>query len=232
MAREIPYENTMRLEANVSSASHKRTVFIIATTLLAFLALLLATLLIAGAILYFQKEKELRELEGVVERIGTSLKLSNISRLASGEASEGAQLLENIHEAFSEIQAQLENISVSRAAAQHRYKAKQWGGAEETCRAQRAHLASITSRKEMEYLSKEARGKPFWIGLSDHQAEGTWAWTDGTKYNKNISFWGPGQPDNWHGAPQHQEDCVQVTDFWNDVSCTYSYRAFCKKTFS
>ncbi|XP_061439610.1 C-type lectin domain family 4 member F-like isoform X3 [Rhineura floridana] len=172
MAREIPYENTMRLEANVSSASHKRTVFIIATTLLAFLALLLATLLIAGAILYFQKEKELRELEGVVERIGTSLKLSNISRLASGEASEGAQLLENIHEAFSEIQAQLENISVSRAAAQHRYRdllglvstgwkfysghfyffsqeAKQWGGAEETCRAQRAHLASITSRKEM-----------------------------------------------------------------------------------
>ncbi|XP_034959628.1 C-type lectin domain family 4 member F-like [Zootoca vivipara] len=257
MAQEIAYVNTMKFEAGASSLSRKRKIsatIIIIMTILALLVLLLATSLIAMALLYSQKEKKLQEIEGVMEKIRTSLWLSNIS-LSPAEASESVQLLQNISEAFSKIQTRLGNVSASKTAVQNRHRdllallskgwrfyngnayflsqeAKPWKEAEDTCRAQEAHLVSITSKEEMEYLAREARKQPFWIGLSDQNTEGVWTWVDSTKYDEKLSFWGPRQPDNWHGAPQHKEDCVHVTTHWNDVSCTYNYKWFCKKVLS
>ncbi|XP_033015487.1 C-type lectin domain family 4 member F-like [Lacerta agilis] len=255
MAQEIAYVNTTKFEAGASSPSRKRDISTITImALLALLLLLLATSLIAMALLYSQKEKKLQEIEGVMEKIRTSLWLSNIS-LSPAEASESVQLLQNISKAFSKIQTRLGNISASKTAVQNRHRdllallskgwrfyngstyflsqeAKPWKEAEDTCRAQGAHLVSITSKEEMEYLAREARKQPFWIGLSDQNTEGVWTWVDGTKYNEKLSFWAPGQPDNWHGAPQHKEDCVHFTTRWNDISCTYNYKWFCKKVFS
>ncbi|CAI5784953.1 Hypothetical predicted protein [Podarcis lilfordi] len=255
MAQEIIYANTTKFEVGASSPSRKRDISTtIIVTLLTLLLLLLATSLIAMALLYSQKEKKLQEIEGVMEKIRTSLFLSNIS-LSPAEASESVQLLQNISEAFYKIQTHLGNVSASKTAIQNRHrellaflsagwkfyngsvyflsqKAKPWQEAEDTCRAQGTHLVSITSKEEMEYLVREARNQPFWIGLSDQNTEGVWTWVDGTKYNEKLSFWGQGQPDNWHGAPQHEEDCVHFTKHWNDVSCTYNYKWFCKKVFS
>ncbi|KAH0615711.1 hypothetical protein JD844_026054 [Phrynosoma platyrhinos] len=120
MARQSNYENTVAFETNETSlkqSSHKRTLSIL--TSLALLAFLLAISLIAMAILYFQKERKLRELEEVVEKIRTSLWFSNIG---SKEVLENVHFLENISAAFSEIQARLENASLSRTAAQDRYR--------------------------------------------------------------------------------------------------------------
>ncbi|XP_077789836.1 C-type lectin domain family 4 member F-like [Podarcis muralis] len=255
MAQEIIYANTTKFEVGASSPSRKRDISTtIIVTLLTLLLLLLATSLIAMALLYSQKEKKLQEIEGAMEKIRTSLFLSNIS-LSPAEASESVQLLQNISEAFYKIQTRLGNVSASKTAIQNRHrellallstgwkfyngsvyffsqKAKPWQEAEDTCRAQGAHLVSITSKEEMEYLVREARNQHFWIGLSDQNTEGVWTWVDGTKYNEKLSFWGQGQPDNWHGAPQHEEDCVHFKTHWNDVSCTYNYKWFCEKVFS
>ncbi|XP_042325964.1 C-type lectin domain family 4 member F-like isoform X2 [Sceloporus undulatus] len=249
MARQNNYQNTVAFEADETSLkrlSHKRTLSIL--TSLALLAFLLAISLIAMAILYFQKERKLEELEEVVEKIRASLWLSNVR---SKEALDNVHFLENISTAFSEIQARLEKANASRTAAQGRYRnllglvstgwkfydgnfyyftqvAKSWQDAEKACRSYGAHLSSITSRQEM-YLQREASGQTFWIGLTDQQEEGNWTWLDGSKYNQRVSFWAQGQPDNWYGAPGHQEDCVHLAGQWNDVSCTYSYKGICKK---
>ncbi|XP_062992062.1 C-type lectin domain family 4 member F-like [Elgaria multicarinata webbii] len=252
MVREINYENAVGFKADdtAPAPSHKRTISVMAFLLL--LILLLAILLTAVAILYFQRQRTVLELEGVVKKIRKTLQLSNIS-YASEKASENVQFLENIHGSFSKIQTRLENISVSRTAFEKRYRnvlgllstgwtfydgsfyflfqeAKSWHEAEQACESHGAHLTSVTSRKEMDYLFREARGQFFWIGLTDQREEGTWSWVDGEKY-KDLGFWGRGQPDNWHGAPGHHEDCVHVSDHWNDVSCTYHYKGFCKKVF-
>uniref|UniRef100_A0A6J0TRG8 C-type lectin domain family 4 member K n=1 Tax=Pogona vitticeps TaxID=103695 RepID=A0A6J0TRG8_9SAUR len=252
MAREISYENAEVFEPKeiaLKKSSGKRTTFVL--TFLALLALLLAIVLLALAVLYVQKERKLTELERAADKIKAALRLSNVSF-----ASEDVQLLENISEAFSKLQAHLENVSASQTAAQDGYRrllhlvsagwklyqgnfyllfqeAKNWHAAEQDCQSSGAHLTSVTSRQEMDYLSKESGGLTFWIGLTDHEEEGNWTWADGTKYNRKISFWAREQPDNWHGAPEHQEDCVQIAKAqWNDVSCTYSYRGFCKMPFS
>ncbi|KAJ7326609.1 hypothetical protein JRQ81_016368 [Phrynocephalus forsythii] len=228
MAREISYENAEVFEPKdmaLKKSSQKRTTFLV--SFLAAFSLLLAISLLAVAVLY-------------------------------------VRLLENISEAFSKLQAHLENVNASKmrprtvifgvqnaffvpkgnllqlvSAGWRLYQgqfyllsqeSKTWHAAEQACWASGAHLTSVTSRQEMDYLSKESRGETFWIGLSDQGKEGTWTWVDGTKYNRDVSFWAQGQPDNWHGAPGHREDCVHVAKGqWNDISCTYSYRSFCKK---
>ncbi|XP_053113477.1 C-type lectin domain family 4 member F-like [Hemicordylus capensis] len=250
MARQNSYKNILKFETKETAAcpSHKRALFM-ATLLALLLALLLVLSLAAVTVLYFQKERKLQELEGVVGKIRTTLQRSNVSYASATKSESSApsnvQLLENIHEVFSEIQAHLEDAQaqysdvvglVSSGWMFHNgsfyffYKeAKSWQEAEQTCASHGAHLTSVTSRQEMEYLSREAQKSPFWIGLTDQQQEGNWTWVDGTKYDTKVSFWASGQPDNWHGAPGYQENCVLVTTHWNDVSCSYHYKWFCKK---
>ncbi|XP_044284201.1 C-type lectin domain family 4 member F-like [Varanus komodoensis] len=167
-----------------------------------------------------------------------------------------AQLLEALSEGLSLSESHLKNTS---GTAEERYRdvqrvisagwqffdgsfyffsqaAKSWEDAEESCTEYRAHLASVTSQREMEYLLKETGGKKFWIGLTDKEEEGTWVWTDGTIYNQTNSFWSSGQPDNWDQAPQQQEDCVHfqtgVLKSWNDNSCLHKFKWICKAVFT
>ncbi|XP_066488656.1 C-type lectin domain family 4 member F-like [Tiliqua scincoides] len=255
MERDHSYENVVKLQVDERAPfPSRRSIFI--STFLAVLVLLLAVLLVAVAVLYFQKDRKLQELEGVIEKIRTTLQLSNVP-FSPGNTSDSfrlsdAYLLENIHQTFAKIQAHLKDMRASRNAAEARYRnlqgmlssgwkfyngsfyffsqeAKPWKDAVAACRSRGAHLTSVSSREEMEYLSKETKEKGVWIGLTDQWREGTWTWMDGTKYSKDVSFWLPGQPDNWTGAPGHQENCVTLTTKWNDVSCTYSYKWICKK---
>ncbi|KAJ6658610.1 hypothetical protein lerEdw1_019998 [Lerista edwardsae] len=167
----------------------------------------------------------------------------------------GAQPVQNRDEALLAIQ---ETILASQAAAEERNRdllellsngwalyneswyffseeERPWWEAEEACVSLGAHLASVTSRKEMAYISTKTKGQPFWIGLSDQEEEGNWTWVDGTQYSQDASFWESGQPDNWQGAEGHQEDCVHARNVhlnsWNDQSCTIHSRWICKKIF-
>ncbi|KYO26284.1 C-type lectin domain family 4 member F [Alligator mississippiensis] len=106
-----------------------------------------------------------------------------------------------------------------------------WREAEGSCVAQHAHLSSVLSQEEQEYLVKETRGIHHWIGLADLGVTGTWRWTDGSVYTNG--FWNTGQPDNWHQNIGGAEECVHLKSkslhSWNDGNCTRRYRWVCKK---
>ncbi|XP_054845536.1 C-type lectin domain family 4 member F-like [Eublepharis macularius] len=229
----------------------KRTVSIL--SFLAVLVLLLAVALVSVTVLYFLQERKLQERDGIARKSSDILQRCNVS-YAQLEEAESFKLL-----GCSEIQAYLENVTGSFTSLQQRYsdlmsfvsagwnfykgsfyffsqEAKTWQEAEEACMSHGAHLTSVASKEEMEYLRGKTRGIMFWIGLTDQKEEGNWTWTDGTKYNHGTSFWHFGQPDNWHAAPEHQEDCVHLryddSQPWNDITCRDQYRWICKKVFS
>ncbi|XP_015279842.1 PREDICTED: C-type lectin domain family 4 member F-like, partial [Gekko japonicus] len=209
MAENI-YENLQRaqregitLKEPTRPPPSKRSTSII--TLLAILTLLLAVLLTAVTVLFFQKERTLQAPEGLAPKYSISLHLCNVSN-ASLEESKRFQPLQNVSVSFSEIQACLESAVASQTSLQERYgtllglvsagwrfhngsfyffsqETKHWQEAEETCVSHGAHLTSVASKEEMEFLVREGKGKTFWIGLTDQREEGNWTWTDGTTYN-------------------------------------------------
>ena len=73
-------------------------------------------------------------------------------------------------------------------------KRKNWEKAEEYCKKEGGHLASVQSQQENEEVSNFAGGRRIWIGGSD-QRNKVWKWTDGsawqfTKWNtssKNLN---------------------------------------------
>ncbi|XP_077157417.1 C-type lectin domain family 4 member F-like [Paroedura picta] len=226
-------------------------------TLLTILVLLLAVLLTAVTALFFQKERKRQELEGLAQKYNISLHLCNTYALLG--KSESLHRSQNASAGFSEIQACLEHAIAAQTSLRERYRTllglvsagwrlyngsfysfsredKPWQEAEEACRSHEAHLTSVTSREEMDFLVRESNGLSFWIGLTDQREEGNWTWTDGTKYSPRMSFWDERQPDNWDQTPERREDCVHFGKnkvlSWNDNSCGTKIRWICKKVFS
>ncbi|XP_067324468.1 C-type lectin domain family 4 member F-like [Anolis sagrei] len=164
----------------------------------------------------------------------------------------GLGFLKSVSGALSELQVRVEEANASRAAAQEHLRdlrglvsggwtffggsayfflqeAKTWADAEQSCQSRGAHLTSVTSQGEMKHLAQQSGGQTFWIGLTDQYKKGNWTWADGTKYDPGASLWSPRQPDNWVGGVGNREDCVHASQQWNDISCSYSYKAFCEK---
>ncbi|XP_054846331.1 C-type lectin domain family 4 member K-like [Eublepharis macularius] len=170
---------------------------------LAVLVLLLAVALASVTVLYFQEERQLQERDGIARKSSDILQRCNVSYAQLEEA-------ENFNSsACTEILACLKNVTASLTSLQQRYsdlmsfvsagwnfykgsfyffsqEAKTWREAEEACMSHGAHLTSVASKEEMEYLHGKTRGIMFWIGLTDQKEEGNWTWTDGTKYNHGM----------------------------------------------
>uniref|UniRef100_A0A8D2LVB8 C-type lectin domain-containing protein n=1 Tax=Varanus komodoensis TaxID=61221 RepID=A0A8D2LVB8_VARKO len=116
--------------------------------------------------------------------------------------------------------------------------AKSWEDAEESCTEYRAHLASVTSQREM---VSSPLSHPYWpqgvrwgpSALPSHTAESE---NCVGRALPHWSFWSSGQPDNWDQAPQQQEDCVHfqtgVLKSWNDNSCLHKFKWICKAVFT
>ncbi|XP_067396467.1 C-type lectin domain family 4 member G-like [Emydura macquarii macquarii] len=90
-----------------------------------------------------------------------------------------------------------------------------WSYAKQACKDQGAQLIIIENQQEQEFLTKNSKGKNYWIGLNDIDKEGTFKWID----HSSVSYrnWDQGEPNDDH----NREDCVHIlkNGKWNDAPC-------------
>ncbi|XP_051010615.1 C-type lectin domain family 4 member K [Acomys russatus] len=149
---------------------------------------------------------------------GLQSSLENISKLLKGQS----DILEMVSRGWKYFEGNFYYFSRT---------PKTWYSAEQFCISREAHLTSVTSKSEQEFLCKAADGIPHWIGLTKKGSEGDWFWVDEMSFNKEQSgrFWIPGEPNN----VANNEHCVNIRvsslKSWNDLPCDNSLLFICKR---
>ncbi|XP_039662058.1 galactose-specific lectin nattectin-like [Perca fluviatilis] len=108
---------------------------------------------------------------------------------------------------------------------------KTWIDGENFCISAGGNLASLHSDAEHKFVKDiifkvTNTQKTCWIGGFDAVKEGTWMWTDGSKFDYKI--WNAGEPNNYGGA----ENCLTMNwdgANWNDLACTNQNSFVCSK---
>ncbi|KAM5301239.1 C-type lectin domain family 4 member G-like [Glossophaga mutica] len=94
----------------------------------------------------------------------------------------------------------------------------QWEEAQRNCTGAGAHLVIVGNLEEQGFLSRNTRGRGYWLGLRAlrraRKVHG-YQWVDGVSLS--FSHWNRGEPNDSMG----REDCVMMlrTGLWNDAPC-------------
>eukprot|EP00961_Rhodomonas_salina_P034770 468030-Rhodomonas_salina.1 len=140
-------------------------------------------------------------------------------------------------------------------------KSETWGGGEQKCLDWETpasdafandpdyfetpgHLASIITREDLTLATQIfddfgfVKGGGIWTGANDMEADGTWAWSDGSTFTYIPALWGTNEPTN--GNAEH--DCGLFYENWkeagtnmftpllSDTKCTAKRMALCTKS--
>ncbi|XP_076708731.1 C-type lectin domain family 4 member D-like [Callospermophilus lateralis] len=106
---------------------------------------------------------------------------------------------------------------------------KTWAESERNCSEMGAHLATISTEAEQNFMTKFLdRRFSYFLGLTDEDMEGQWHWVDQTPFNPHMAFWHEDEPNNFQ-----EEDCVVIVNVqdkwaWNDFPCNFETSRICK----
>ncbi len=113
---------------------------------------------------------------------------------------------------------------------------KGWHWHNDRARAMGGHIASVTSAKEDEDITRISGGAPVWLGgirkgdryrgkpIADRKpgdpgdvgpGPEDWYWSDGRPWS--YTNWGPGEPNNWDGGENRVQHLGKLGAVWNDV---------------
>ncbi len=113
-----------------------------------------------------------------------------------------------------------------------------WNEASLSCQKENAHLVSILSKDENDYIGEISNDlsvaiptmRRFWIGLMDIGQEGEMEWSNGDPVT--FTSWGARQPSK-HKIRRFRENCVithnNMVGLWDDISCKKIHPYICKK---
>ena len=93
-----------------------------------------------------------------------------------------------------------------------------WDEADEACRSQNGHLATVTSSKEQDFIRHliEEQGEQYhyWLGGTDKDDEGRWRWVTGEEWT--YENWEYGQPNNDTGYDANGQNYLEVQATYGD----------------
>lgn len=90
-----------------------------------------------------------------------------------------------------------------------------WTSAKVFCETKGAHLATVTSQAEHDFIANNFAPRDLWLGASDAASEGNWAWVTGEPWA--FTNWYPGEPNNFGGVENYLVTDTSVLKKWNDV---------------
>ena len=111
-----------------------------------------------------------------------------------------------------------------------------WTDAEDFCRKEGGHLASVDSYATNNFVLEGMNRRNLdyiWLGGHDIGEEGTWKWTDCATWG--FHSWAKGEPNDADDDGRN-ENCLELVrkwtsygNIWNDVSCVRNHPFLCSK---
>ncbi|XP_076085298.1 C-type lectin domain family 17, member A-like [Mytilus galloprovincialis] len=105
-----------------------------------------------------------------------------------------------------------------------------WIDSSTYCRSHGAHLATVQSGSEKDFINGMIQNMPggYWLDGVDDAAEGIWEWAS-TGQKISINLWYPGEPNQMTSL----EDCMDTSAYynglWNDEECNKDNFCICEK---
>ncbi|XP_060111453.1 asialoglycoprotein receptor 1-like [Heteronotia binoei] len=105
---------------------------------------------------------------------------------------------------------------------------KSWEEAKADCEDKDAHLVTITSYVEQQFVALRTKPRYTWIGL--FYASGNWKWVDGTTYTVRRIDWKPGHPYTFGRDTNERTRCAYLhrDGLWSEGHSSQRYSWVCE----